>query len=147
MGRTRVAVAAALVAALLASAVGCGEDDADQFREDYNALSERLQRTGREIGSLSPGDPQRLADQLDTVADRADEARRDLAELDPPDDAGDELDALVAAVKAGVEDIRAVADAARSGDQQQIVEAADELSKTGQEINDAERALKRAVDG
>ena len=115
---------AALAVALPAS--GCGGDDSDQFREDYNAAVERL-------SSIN--------------SDTAEQTRSDLAELDPPDDAKEEFDALLASLEQGVDDLRAVASAAKSDNPAEANEAVRDLARTGKEITEAENALKKAVDG
>jgi predicted nucleic acid-binding Zn-ribbon protein len=150
MTRTRLA---AIALALAVGAVGCGggEDDADQFREDYNAAVERL----NDVNSNIEGSGENLASQsgaeiardFNRIADTAERTRQDLEDLDPPEDAQEEFDRLLSAVDQGVKDLRATADAAREGNQQSFVEAAKRLSQTGEEITEAESDLKSAVDG
>ena len=81
------------------------------------------------------------------IASNAARTRDDLSALEPPEDARDEFDELLAAIDKGVQDIRATASAARHENQQRFQEAALELSRSGQEIAEAENALKEAVDG
>jgi hypothetical protein len=149
MTRPRVAIFL-LVAAL--AAAGCGGDDdaADQFRDGYNDAIQRLndvnsniEESGEELAS-KPG-PQ-IAREFDRIAETAAQTRTDLAELEPPEDARDEFDALLTAIEDGVANIRAVADAARKEDQQQFVDATEALSESGVEISQAEAELKDAVE-
>ena len=84
---------------------------------------------------------------MSQFADTADETRRDLARLEPPSDAQDEFDRLVAGLKKGVADLHAVADAAAENDPHAAAVAVRSLRRSGQRITDAEDALKKAVDG
>jgi methyl-accepting chemotaxis protein len=81
----------ALCALALALAAGCGGDDANQFREDYNTTVDRLSTINGEIGSATSGSAGEssaaIAKQLDEIADAAEKARSELADLDPPEDA------------------------------------------------------------
>jgi ribosomal protein L29 len=140
---------AALAVALLAA--GCGGDDSDQFREDYNAAVEKLSRIDSDIGSATGGaagqSNDAIAKEFDKIADTAEQTRSDLADLDPPDDAKEEFDTLLSSLGKGVDDLRAVASAAKSDNPAKANEAVRDLARTGQEITEAENALKKAVDG
>jgi methyl-accepting chemotaxis protein len=144
---------AALVLALAFGAVGCGggDDDANQFRKDYNAAVERLNEVNSNIQdggeNLTSQSGKQISQEFKRIADTAERTRRELEDLDPPEDAGDEFDRLLSAVGQGVEDLRATADAARQENQQRFLDAAERLSETGDRITEAETALKRAVDG
>jgi hypothetical protein len=137
--------------ALVLPVTGCGGDDSNEFRADYNAAVNNLSKINSEIGSVSAGNAGEsnaaIAKELDKIAGAADKARGDLAELDPPEDAKKEFDTLLAALETGVDDLRSMAKAAKSGDAQKAQSAAQELVKSGQEITAAENALKTAVDG
>jgi ribosomal protein L29 len=144
----------ALCLAALAVALpgaGCGGDDSDQFREDYNAAVEKLSRINSDIGSATGGaagqSNDAIAKEFDKIADTAEQTRSDLADLDPPDDAKEEFDTLLSSLGKGVDDLRAVASAAKSDNPAKANEAVRDLARTGQEITEAENALKKAVDG
>jgi uncharacterized membrane protein len=139
-----------LLAGLIA--LGCGGDDesTDQFREGYNAAIERLnevntnlEESGEELAS-QPGS--RIAREFERIGDVAAQTRAELAGLAPPEEARDEFDQLLAAIRDGVKDIREVADAARAGNQDRFAEATEALSDSGQEISQAEAELKDAVE-
>jgi hypothetical protein len=144
-----------VVTLVLLAALGglaCGDDDgtADRFSEGYNQAVQRLnevnsniQESGAELAAR-PGDE--IAREFERIATSADRTRDDLAELEPPDEAREEFDALLAAIGDGVSDIRAAADAARSGNQDRFAAAAERLSRSGQEIGAAEQKLKNAVE-
>jgi hypothetical protein len=139
---------------LLAAVIGlgCGGDDesTDQFREGYNAAIKRLnevntnlQESGAELAT-QPGS--RIAREFDRIAEAAAQTRAELAALAPPEEARDEFDELLAAIRGGVGNIRDVADAARAGNQDRFAEATEALSESEQEISQAEAELKDAVE-
>ena len=147
----RSQAAALLVLAGLAG-LGCGEEDesADQFRDGYNAAIERLnevnsniEESGQELATKPGG---QIAREFDRIADTAAQTRAELAELEPPDDAREEFDRLLAAIKDGVRNIRAVGEAARQRNQERFQEATQQLSESGEEISAAEAELTDAVE-
>lgn len=144
-------VAAALCAlALIVPVAGCGGDGSNEFRDDYNAAVNRLSKINSEIGSVGAGGSQSnaaIAKKIDNIADEADKARTDLADLEPPEDAQQEFDKLLAALETGVGDLRSMAQAAKSNDPEKAQAAAQALAKSGQQITAAENALKTVVDG
>jgi hypothetical protein len=151
MNRSRL-IAVCLAALTVAlPAVGCGGDDSDQFREDYNAAVDKLSRINSDIGSAAGGaagqSNDAIAKEFDKIANTAEQTRSDLADLDPPDDAKEEFDALLSSLEQGVDDLRAVAKAAKDNNPAEANKAVQDLARTGQEITDAENALKKAVDG
>jgi hypothetical protein len=151
MNRTRLAMVMALAALLALPAAGCGSDDTDQFREDYNAAVDKLSNINTSIGSAA-GDAadqsnSAIAKEFNQIADTAEETRSDLSELEPPEDAKEEFDKLLSALQTGVEDLRSVAEAARANNPEEANQAVRKLAETGQEITEAENALKNAVDG
>jgi methyl-accepting chemotaxis protein len=148
---TRTRIAAAALGLALAGVAGCGEDEArDRFREDYNAAVDRLSKIDSDIRETTGGaagqSNAEIAREFGRIADTAQQTRTDLSKLDPPEDARDEFDDLLAALRGGVEDLRAVAGAARSNDPQAAREAVEDLSRSGEEISEAENELKDAVD-
>jgi methyl-accepting chemotaxis protein len=151
MKRSCAAALCVMAVALAAPAAGCGDDDSEQFRQDYNAAVERLSTINDDIGSATGGAGGRsndaIAREFDKIADTAEQTRSDLADLDPPEDAKDEYDALLSALGKGVDDLRSVADAAKSNNPVEANKAARRLGRTVQEISRAEDALKQAVDG
>jgi hypothetical protein len=144
--------AAAFVCLAALAAFGCGEEDetADRFRQGYNAAIERLNQVNSEIQEsgeeLTSKSGREIGREFDRIADTAERTRTSLAELEPPEEARDEFEELLSAIEHGVRDIRAVADAARQENQERFLEATRELSESGEEISEAENALKDAVD-
>jgi methyl-accepting chemotaxis protein len=139
-----------LLAALVAT--GCGDDDdsADQFRDGYNAAIQRLNSVNSDLresgeGAATKPGPQ-IAKEFDRIAETAAQTRANLAELEPPEDAREAFDELLAAIEDGVANIRAVADAARNENQEQFRDATEALSESSEEISAAENELKDAVE-
>ena len=85
--------------------------------------------------------------QFDKLADRTAETRDNLADLDPPSDAQDEMDKLLAGLDGVTEDLSGVADAIRSKDPVKQRDAAKQLVESSAEVQQAETALKQAVEG
>jgi hypothetical protein len=139
-----------LLAALSGASCGGEDEAADRFRDGYNAAIERLnevnsniQESGEELESR-PG--AEIAREFDRIAEAAARTRADLSKLDPPEEAADEFDELLGAIEGGVEDIRAVASAARSENRDRFAEATEALSESAEEISRAEFELKDAVE-
>lgn len=151
MNLIRTVTAAALILLAVLPATGCGTDNADQFREDYNAAVNKLSKINTDIGSATGGGADEsnaaIAKEFDQIADTAQQTRSDLIDLEPPEDAKEEFDELLSALEKGVGDLRAVAKAAKSNNPQRYNRAVETLAESGREITTAETALKKAVDG
>ena len=116
MNRRRKAAIAGVSLLLALPAAGCASDNDDEFREDYNAAVNRLSKINTDIGSATTGDQSNteIAADFNRIADTAEQTRADLAALEPPEDASEEFDELLAALQRGVDDLRSVATAAES---------------------------------
>jgi hypothetical protein len=146
MFRTRpVAITVvALAVSLPLAACGGGGDD-ESFKEDYNTAVKPL--TEANLGEGGEESNGAVANQLGTLADKTQQARDNLAELDPPNDAKDEFDRLLDLLPQAKDNLSAVANAAKEGDPTAAAKAQKELVETSGEIQEAERALRQAVDG
>jgi len=151
MLRTLRAALAALMIVASFALVACGESEDNQFKEDYNEavkpLSELNSDIGNSIGTAAGKSNSELANEFNKLADKAQQTRDNLSELDPPDDAKDEFDKLLSSLQDGTDDLKAVATAAREGDPQAAAKASQDLVQSGTEIQKAETALQQAVDG
>jgi ABC-type transporter Mla subunit MlaD len=136
----------ASVLALVIAAAGCGGSDSNDFIESYNQTTAPLQELTTELGSAAGGGAN-AEKQLNQMADELADVRTKLAALDPPEDAQDELDAMVAALQDTADQVREIAKSAKSGDVEALTSAATELANTGQALADAEQKLKTAVEG
>jgi hypothetical protein len=117
---------------------GCGGGN-DSFTDDYNKAVEPLAELKTPGGSS--------AGEFDRLADRTRQTRQNLADLDPPDDARDEMDKLLAGLEGVTRDLSAVADAVRAKDPAEQAEAAKQLMESSSEVQRAETALQQAVEG
>jgi hypothetical protein len=145
------AVAPILVAfTLIVGAVGCG-DDSDEFKDQYNEAVRPLSSLGDDIGASLSGaegqSNQALATRFEELADRAEQTRTNLAQLEPPEEATDQFDELLAALKQAVADLRAVGTSAKEGDPAEAAEATSALVESGQRVRRAEADFKEAVEG
>jgi uncharacterized lipoprotein YehR (DUF1307 family) len=127
-----------MVLVLLALA-GCGGESGDSFTEDYNKAVRPLSELKTNMGTN--------AAQFDKLADRTGETRDNLADLDPPADAQDEMDKLLAGLDRVTDDLSGVADAVRSKDPVKQQDAAKRLVKSSTDVQQAETALQQAVEG
>jgi hypothetical protein len=117
---------------------GCGGGN-DSFTGDYNKAVKPLANLQTGGGSS--------AGKFDRLADRTRQTRRNLADLDPPDDAQDELDKLLAGLDGVTRDLSAVANAMRSKNPKEQADAAKQLVESSSEVQKAETALQQAVEG
>jgi hypothetical protein len=117
---------------------GCGGGN-DSFTEDYNEAVKPLSELGANVGSS--------AGEFDRLAAKTKKTRDNLADLDPPDDAQDEMDKLLTGLEGVTRDLSAVADAVREKDPAQQAEAAKQLVKSSSEVQRAETELQQAVEG
>ena len=117
---------------------GCGGGN-DSFTKDYNDAVKPLSQLGANVGSS--------ADEFDRLAAKTEKTHDNLADLDPPDDAEDEMDKLLSGLEGVTRDLGAVADAVRAKDPSEQADAAKKLVQSSAEVQQAEAALQQAVDG
>jgi hypothetical protein len=117
---------------------GCGGGN-DSFTEDYNDAVKPLSELGANVGSS--------AGEFDRLAAKTKKTHDNLADLDPPDDAQDEMDKLLSGLEGVTRDLSAVADAVRAKDPSEQADAARQLVMSSAEVQQAEAALQQAVDG
>ena len=128
-----------VVALVLIAVAGCGAGSGDSFTEDYNQAVRPLRELKTDMGTD--------AAQFDKLAERTGETRDNLADLDPPDDAQDEMDKLLGGLDGVTHDLSAVADAVRAKDPKQQADAAKQLVESSAQVERAEAALQQAVEG
>jgi hypothetical protein len=117
---------------------GCGGDDSS-FTKDYNDAVKPLSELGANVGSS--------AGEFDRLAAKTKQTHDNLADLDPPEDAQDEMDKLLAGLEGVTRDLSAVADAVRAKDAAQQADAAKQLVQSSADVQRAEAALQQAVEG
>jgi methyl-accepting chemotaxis protein len=151
MTRTRLAATLILACALSLPVAACGESEDTEFKEDYNTavkpLSELNTDIGSSIGGASGRSNDAIAKEFEQLADKAQQTRDNLAELEPPEDARESFDELLSSLKKGTDDLRAVAQAAKDGDPAAAREASESLVSSGRAIQKAETELQDAVEG
>ena len=149
MARAVVPILLALV--LSFGAVACGQDSSDEFKDQYNEAVRPLSQLGDDVVASLSGAGERsdreLARQLDRYADNAERVRRNLSELDPPEDTTDQFNDLLAALKQSVADLRQVGASAKEGDPAEAERATQDLVASGQRLQRAESAFRNAVEG
>jgi prophage DNA circulation protein len=124
---------------VLLAVAGCGGGSDDSFTEDYNDAVKPLSELKTDMGSN--------AAQFDKLAERTGETRDNLADLDPPEEAQDEMDKLLSGLDRVTEDLSGVADAVRSKDPVKQQDAAKRLVESSADVQQAESALQKAVEG
>ena len=133
------------LAALTLALGACGGENND-FIEGYNAAVAPMQELMTDLGSGTGGDA-KAGEQLDAVADGFDEMRADLDALEPPEDATDELDRMLAALDKGADQVREMGAAVEAQDNEQLQQISTEFSATGTELVTVEEELRKAVEG
>jgi hypothetical protein len=146
--RSRIATLVAVVALTLVT-VACGKDQS--FIDGYNKATKPLTELNRDIGGTVNGatgaSNAKISKEFAGLAGRADKVNRDLAKLNPPDDAKGPFTDLRAALKKGAADLRNASRAADESNTRDFASATAALSKHGSEITKAEAALKKKVEG
>jgi hypothetical protein len=147
---TRILASMVAAVALFFGAAGCG-GDSDDFENQYNEAVRPLTSLGDDIGASLSGaegqSNQALASQYEKLAARMEQTRKNLSELEPPDDASDEFDKLLASLKQAVGDLKALSASAKEGDPAEAREATQALVESGQKVRAAEADFKDAVQG
>ena len=128
-----------VIVLVLLAVAGCGGNSGDSFTEDYNKAVKPLSELNTGMGTD--------AAQFDKLAERTGETRDNLAELDPPEDAQDEMDQLLTGLDDVTHDLSGVANAVRSKDPVKQQDAAKQLVKSSAAVQQAETALQKAVEG
>jgi hypothetical protein len=136
-----------VLAVSLVAAAGCGGSDDADFVDGYNNAVEPLNTLMQDIGPTDATDPAAASQSLNKLADGLEGVRADLAELEAPDDAADELDRLLTSLDKGTDQVRDMAAAAEKGDVQKLTSATTKFSKTGTDLVTAEQQLRTAVEG
>jgi hypothetical protein len=121
---------------VLLPVAGC-QSSGESFADAYNDAARPLTELRADVGTR-PAEFERLAQ-------RTERTRANLAELEPPEEARDELDRLLRGLDEATRDLEAVARAARSRDVPEQREAAQRLVRSSAEVQRAETALQRAV--
>jgi uncharacterized protein YoxC len=140
----KLTLAALLTLAI--AAAGCGNSDSNEFIEGYNEATAPLQELTTGLGSATSGGAAAEA-KLNELADGLEDVKVKIADLEPPDGAQDEVDAMLTAVDDMTAQVREIAKSAKSRDVKALTAAATELQTTATALGTAEADLKAAVEG
>jgi hypothetical protein len=138
----------ALLALAPVTVVGCGgEDDKDNFAEEYKPLNQQLLGVGRDLGTALQNargkSNKQLSEQFAALALRLGDVNKKIRGLDPPDDLKKDADELTKQIDAAVENLREISGAAGNNDPQGAAAATVELGTTSQDLNRAQNKLAK----
>jgi hypothetical protein len=141
----------AVVAALLfvLGPISCGGGEEDDYKEEFPAVSQKIVSLGEQVGdaieTAGESTDQELAQDFDNFADELGELRKQLDELEPPEDLAEEHDELLAAMAAVRRSLGEIADAAGESDADAARDATVQFVERSSDLREARRALARAV--
>lgn len=139
----RVPATVAVLAAAGAIAAGCGNEEQNDYVDQVNGIQTTMLDELTTISSSSLTNLQEIDDALTQMSDTFGTASEDLAAIDPPEEVADLHDQLVAETDDVAQQIGGFTDSFSSGNQQQIVEAASEMTT---ELTEAQTTLTEIVD-
>jgi hypothetical protein len=145
----RLAIAA-LAAAVLALAAGCGEDETDAYAGDYRPLSRQIaslgEFTGNAVETAERKTDAQIEEQFGQIAGEMARLRGEVEELDPPDDLADAQRAMVDAMRGVEQALRGIERAAAESDPEaarsetiELVQASEDLREARSRLNGATR--------
>ena len=137
----------AILPIVVVAVAACGGSDDAEFIDGYNKAVAPLGTLMTDLGPTSATDPDAASKSLVKLADGLDQVRTELAALEPPADAADELDRLLTSLDKGTDQVRTMADAAKDGDLDKLTKATAKFSKTGTDLVTVEEELRAVVEG
>ena len=144
--RRAVPVLAAVAALALA---GCGGDQRDSFRSDYRSLDAQIGTLGEQVGDTITGAATKTNGQLsarfDALARRARDLVNRLDDTDPPANLTAARNRLARALRGIARDLRALSDAAASGDGGTARSATLRIAVDSPAVRNARAALSGAL--
>jgi hypothetical protein len=147
---TRRLAALAVLALTVLGVAACGGDgEEDEYGDEFPRLSQRIVALGEDVGeaieTAGRSTDAELAADFEGFAEDLGQLRRDLGELDPPEDLADEQDELTAAMGEVRDSLDDIASAAEQSDPEAARQATMELIQRSADLRDAREALARAV--
>jgi hypothetical protein len=151
---TRVAVV--LVAAAVGSATaaaGCGQGEEEKFKEEFGTINGRIIKTGEDLGGAlvralefaQVRSNTEVGREFTGFAKDLAAIRRDLEELEPPQDARGDLDALSEALRREESRVRTLARVIRKGDSRQTAKAVRAVRRGARKIRVPRLELAKAT--
>ena len=149
--RPRRLATSLVLAAALAAASGCGENEEDKFAEAYRPLNDRLLKFDRDLSAglrdAEGKTNKQLSEQFAAFALRLQALNKGVRALEPPEDLEDERSELATQVDATVENLRAISAAAGIADAQAAAAATVELGASTEALSRAQNRLAEAAGG
>ncbi len=138
-------LAVALAAVLVALPAGCGEDDAEKFRDAYDPVNEKLTNLGQEVSDALQAaqnkSDKELADQFGSFSEDLADISDDVDGLDPPDEVENDVDKLKGAIDDVEESLQDIADASRRNDSDDARTATLDLIQRGENLDRLQRRV------
>lgn len=147
--RPTLVLVAALAAALFAA--GCGGDDKGDYRDKVNDANDKfeseLEAAGAKMRAAGQSkDRQQYSDGARQLQDAVTEFNEELEELDEPEDAKEEEEALIAALRRFSDTVGRINAAVQSDDETKIRAEIATLQPQAQQVESAGDALTQAVE-
>ncbi|HEX2233155.1 MAG TPA: hypothetical protein VHG69_07300 [Thermoleophilaceae bacterium] len=140
---------AALAAALLALAAGCGEDQRDAYADDYRPLSRQIaslgEFTGNAVDTAERKTDAQIEEQFAQIADEMARLRGELEGLDAPDGVAGAHRAMVDAMRTAEEALRGIQRAAAQSNPRDARRETIELVRASEDLRDARSRLDGAT--
>lgn len=136
-------VVACACAALLGA--GCGEDETDRYREDLTEAKKEFDGVLRQAGRANQS-PDQFARDITRLQAGIAKFKAELAELEAPEEAENEEQAVNEALQEYDDAVGATAAAAQADDRKALVAEAARLQTTGAALDQAIETLQAAVD-
>ena len=147
--RPRRLATSLVLAAALAAASGCGENEEDKFAESYRPLNDRLLKFDRDLSAglrdAEGKSNRQLSEQFAAFALRLQALNKGVRALEPPEDLEDERADLATQVDATVENLREISGAAGIDDAQTAAAATVELGASVEALSRARTELAEAA--
>jgi hypothetical protein len=143
------ALGTCLLVAVFCAVSGCGGDsEPDPFAAGYNAAIRQLAAVDQEVAALdvSAKSSRAIAREFDRFGDALRSTRTELADLEPPQRAAVEFEALLSALDDSVAASRRAAAAARAIEPRRQRRALRRLRAATRAVDSAQDALGRAVE-
>ena len=141
-------IALLLLAAALALAA-CGEDKEETFKKEFRPLNAKIVDLGRDVGAAVTGasgkSDRQIQQEFAGLARRTDSLRKQVNELEPPNELADRKRGLVEAMGDAHDALREIERAAGDSDPQAARRATIQLVAASDDLRTQRRSLARAT--
>ena len=136
--------------ALLALTAGCGGSEEEDYRKEVDSIESKAAALNRNVlaaARQAPGQSDKQVEKrFGQLAQTAGETQQDLDELDPPEDAKDEQDALVEALGNTQDALNGIERAANRSDRRGARDSALALNTALGQLRTSRQALTQAAE-